>query len=176
VLVVALLGVGGVVALSGGDDEAAPQPSPTAQPSPTPEPSPTAQPTVEPSPTQGIEVVPAVRAPVKPRATDVTTTSVALAWDPAPFGGEAVRFLVFRDGEQIGKTTKTTFVDRGLEPGTAHVYEIVAVGEDGSQATSKPIEVTTDAVVAPPSGGGGGGGGGGGDECEGLVIGDDCLE
>ena len=78
-------------------------------------------------------------------------------------GSPPVRFLVLRNGKQIKKVLDTTFVDRNVDPSTTYVYRIVAVGGDGSQARSEPLEVTTPA--APSSGGSNGSSSGGSDNC-----------
>lgn len=142
------------------------QPSPTVAqtptPSPTPSPTDSASPTLSPSP--AVEVAP-VRAPINPKTSSVTTSAVTLVWSPAPNGGEAVQFLVFRDGKQIGKTKNTRFVDDQVTASSTFVYEVVAVGEDGSRARSKEVSVETPAPPTTGGGDSGGGGGGGGDGC-----------
>ena len=175
IAVLAILGTLGVLALSGGGVNPAPEPpvTPTQASSPTQTPSPTVSPTPTESPSPVDEVPPPVRSPLNPRTTSVTTSSVTLAWGAAPHGGEAVRFLILRDGEQIGKTTQTAFVDEDVTASTTFVYQIVGVGADGSQASSEEVSVTT---PAPPSTNGGGGGGGGGETCTGIVLPNgDCI-
>jgi tRNA A-37 threonylcarbamoyl transferase component Bud32 len=156
VAAIAVVGSVAAIALSGGGqpaDEAAPSATPTQAPSPTEAPSPSAQ----------VEVPPPVKAPVNPRATEVTSAAVTLVWAAAPNGSTAERFLIFRDGKQIAKVTKTTFVDRKVDPSTTLVYRIVAIGEDGSQARAEAVKVTTPA--APSTGGPTGGSTGGSDGC-----------
>ena len=186
IAVLAILGTVGAIALSGGEEapsselsgggEAPSSELPVTPPqaiSPTETPSPTVSPTPTESPTPVDEAPPPVRSPLNPRTTSVTTSSVALAWGAAPHGGEAVRFLILRDGEQIGKTTQTAFVDEDVTASTRFVYRIVGVGADGSRASSEAVSVTT---PAPPSTGGGGGGGGGGETCTGIVLPNgDCI-
>jgi serine/threonine-protein kinase len=170
VAIVAALAIVGAVAafalVGGGEEpvEAAPKAAETEASSPSP------------STTVKVDTPPEVRAPLGLRAPapSVTVSSVTLRWEAAPNGGEPVRFLVFRDDEQIGKTTETRFIDDQVDPSTTYVYRVVAVGSDGSEARSKPLRISTPAPApppAPPSSGGGGG-----DGCDGITLDDgSCL-
>jgi serine/threonine protein kinase len=163
---IALVVTAGVIALlAGGGDGVQPAADIPTVTTPTTAPTTSAPPTV----TEPV----AVRAPLNVRATDASSTRVKLAWSAAPGGGDAVRFLVFRNGKRIGQTVETTFTDAGVAAGTTQTYRIVAVGEDGSEAASDPVKVevptaaggqttappsTSDSGTAPTGGGGGGGG------------------
>jgi serine/threonine-protein kinase len=168
VAIVALLAivgtVGALVLGDGGESEPSLQPSqsPSVATGPTGATAPVESPT--PSPSSVVEEPP-VRAPLNARAISTSTTSVVLEWGVAPNGSPAVQFLILRDGEQIGKTKGSTFTDETVTASTPYVYQIVAVGEDGSKARSDEVRVTT---PAPASSGGGG--------CTGIVLPNgDCI-
>jgi serine/threonine-protein kinase len=166
--IVAIVGVVGTLALAGGGDEPEPQPpvTPTQAPSPTQTqaPSPTASPSQSPSPVDEVDIAP-VRAPLKVQRAAATTSSVTLTWSRAPNGGKAVRFLIFRDGERVGQTPNTRFVDDDLPASTTFVYQVVAVGADGSTAESGEVSLSTLAPASTGGSSGGSGGGSGGGDC-----------
>lgn len=79
--------------------------------------------------------------------TDVTSTTVDLAWDSSP---GATTYTIRRDGNIVGTNpTTTTFHDTALTPSTEYSYTVDACITQCS-APSSPLLVTTDA------GGGGG--------------------
>ena len=57
-----------------------------------------------------------------------TATSVLVSWIPSQGGYTIDRYLVSRDGRQVGSVpaSQTSYTDSGLAPGTAHRYTIVA--------------------------------------------------
>jgi hypothetical protein len=144
----------------------APTPSTTTSPSNDPTASPSPSPSQTASASPQAEGPPPVRAPLNLRPVSVSTTSVTLAWAAAPNGGTAIRFLIYRNNQQIGQTRQSTFTDEDLSPSTTYGYRVFAVGRDESRARSEAIEVTTQAVGS--AGGNGnpdGGAGGAPDTC-----------
>jgi hypothetical protein len=91
-----------------------------------------------------------VRAPQNLQIGAVGTDEVRLLWERAPFGATVDHFLVVRDGEVIAESDERSYADATVEPGTTYVYRIVAVGADGSRATSKDLRVTTPALPTTP--------------------------
>lgn len=59
-----------------------------------------------------------------------TESTVSLMWT-AGDDTRGVRYEVLRDGEQVGETGATTFVDVGLRAGTRHEYTVRAVNTEG---------------------------------------------
>lgn len=97
-----------------------------------------------------------VRPPVELHTMDVTDTSVDLMWAPADGGSPAVGYTVERalgSGAftAVGTSSRTRFVDSGLEPGTTYRYRVVARDACDRTATGEVLTVTTSS-----SGGGGG--------------------
>jgi polygalacturonase len=79
-----------------------------------------------------------------PRAQ--TDTSVLLLWDkPSSFDPTTFSaYVVFRDGKQIGQTTKLGFTATGLAPATSHVFTVRIEQTDGTRsASSNAVTVTT---------------------------------
>ncbi|MCM3716038.1 hypothetical protein M3202_18460 [Alkalihalobacillus oceani] len=84
--------------------------------------------------------------------TDVTATTVALAWD----GSErADSYLIVRNGVQVGETTEMTYEDRRLTPDTVYVYEVIAKNNGGEsdpaevQARTEELEEEIDETIPP---------------------------
>lgn len=75
------------------------------------------------------------------RATKITKKSIALSW-AAPAAG-AITYVVFRDGNPIGDTTETTFVDEQVAAGEYHYYEVRGEGDGASYVTPEQLLVAT---------------------------------
>ena len=79
----------------------------------------------------------------------VQGTTVSLAW-AASSDTNQVRYFVQRDGVTVGRLTgtssvpaETTFVDSGLDPGSTHVYRVLAQDAQRNTSTpSRPLSVT----------------------------------
>ncbi len=94
-------------------------------------------------------------------AQSATATSMLVRWAPVHAGPRIDRYLVVRDGTEVGSVSadETAYVDRGLRPGTVHRYEVVAVsGKKHSQPsttiharTIAPSPVAPTAVSATPT-------------------------
>ncbi|TLX48019.1 hypothetical protein C1E24_04240 [Pseudoalteromonas phenolica] len=66
-------------------------------------------------------------APTELIAKVHTSTEVGLSWQ-APEGVSGIRaYRVFRDGQRIGRTAMTFFVDSTASPGVEHTYHVQAV-------------------------------------------------
>ncbi|WP_442897134.1 lytic polysaccharide monooxygenase [Erwinia sp. CGal63] len=92
-------------------------------------------------------------APASLHATEVTTSSVALAWNASATAG--VSYRLYRNGNMIFNGSRLSFVDNGLMENTAYSYTISAVSATGKEsAQSAAVIVTTKSsstVVTPPT-------------------------
>jgi Fibronectin type III domain len=91
------------------------------------------------------------KVPVAPSAVDAqspTATSVLVSWTPSKGGTTIDRYLVSRDGRQIGSVpaSQTSYTDSGLAPGTVHWYTIIATSGTQRSGPSQEVKVT---VIAP---------------------------
>lgn len=73
-------------------------------------------------------------------AGGATGTSVTLTWNAA---ATATGYEVFRDGQQVGVTSSTTFNDTGLAPGTNYSYRVLATNGAGDSALTPAASATT---------------------------------
>jgi hypothetical protein len=92
-------------------------------------------------------------APWKPPATPKgieatsTPTTVTLAWHARSEGSPVGRYLVVRNGVEVGSASRTSFVDIGLAPGGVYTYQVIAARGSKRSAASPPLRVST---TAPP--------------------------
>ncbi|MBW3538469.1 right-handed parallel beta-helix repeat-containing protein, partial [Candidatus Parcubacteria bacterium] len=77
------------------------------------------------------------------RATNVTSNSVSLAWDPStPGTSQITGYDILRDGVSIGTTGGTTATDTTVEPGRTYVYTVYAYDAAfNHSAQSAPVTV-----------------------------------
>ena len=83
------------------------------------------------------------------RATEVTATTIALAWDNPP-DGEVLEVSARRSGGtgadpldfELGSTGES-LSDTGLTPSTAYTYTITTLDEAGKSSAPESITVTT---------------------------------
>ncbi len=81
----------------------------------------------------------------------VDSTSIDLTWDASKDPkSNGYRYYVYRWGELIGVTRKTTFRDIDLTPDTRYLYQVSAVSEDGVEGPlSQKRRVSTDEGAGP---------------------------
>jgi serine/threonine protein kinase len=180
-LVAVLALVGGVaIALSGGEDEDVRAGAPTTTgPGDT---GPTEPVETGSTGTPGVVEPPIepIAAPTNVEVTFVSEGLVLIEWEVGDAGSPPVRFLVLRDGERVARVETQRFRDTDVAPGERHAYRVVAVGEDGSKARSSLVV----AVPIPPApseepatdSGGGAPPPPPPDQCDGIIIGDDCIQ
>ena len=95
------------------------------------------------------------QVPVPPAAVHVqspTATSVLVSW-PASKGGATIdRYLIMRDGRQVGSVpaSQTSFTDTGLAPGASYRYTVVAA--HGSQRSSPSVKAGATTITPSPVG------------------------
>ena len=78
-----------------------------------------------------------------------TSTSVLVQWDPSTTGPTVDRYLILRDGVEIGSvpSSVTSYKDTGLTANTVYEYRVVAVSGDVWSVPSPSIMVKT---LLPP--------------------------
>ena len=80
-------------------------------------------------------------APANLRATDITSTSVSLAWNSVD---GATSYTIYRDDEVVEEDiTGTTFEDIGLTLSTTYTYNVTATSAGGESAKSADLVITT---------------------------------
>jgi Protein of unknown function (DUF2510)/Fibronectin type III domain len=91
--------------------------------------------------------LPATPAAVREQAR--TSTSVLVQWDSSTTGPTVDRYLILRDGVQVGSVpgTVTSYKDQGLSPATVYEYRVVALSGDVRSAPSAILLVKT---LLPP--------------------------
>jgi uncharacterized protein (DUF1800 family) len=90
-------------------------------------------------------------APSSLRATAISNTTVALAWNAARDNVGVAKYEVLRDGRRVASTKRRTFVDRGLRAGVAYGYRVRALDAARNVGpATRPLRVTT----RPRTGGG----------------------
>lgn len=91
----------------------------------------------------GLPVAPT--APQNVRTTNVTASSVSLAWN-----GQAntASYNIYRDGVLVGNSVNASFEDKNLNEETTYRYEIEAVGQGGLTSNKTAISVTTTAQAS----------------------------
>jgi chitodextrinase len=80
-------------------------------------------------------------APTGLTATPRGGTTVDLAWSASTDNAGVDRYLVFRDGSQIGSATGTSFSDLGAVPGATYAYSVRAYDAAGNP--SPPSDAVT---------------------------------
>jgi len=88
--------------------------------------------------------------PANVSAPAATNADPVITWDPV---GDALSYIVTRDGVQIGTPAGTTFTDTTTPGDGTHVYRVIAVDRAGNQsAPGGPVSVLLDTVdPAAPS-------------------------
>jgi chitodextrinase len=88
------------------------------------------------------------KVPVAPAAVhghSPTATSVLVSWSASSGGATIDRYLILRDGTQVGAVpaSQTSYLDNGLAPGATHRYKIIAVSGTQQSRPSASIAVRT---------------------------------
>lgn len=86
-------------------------------------------------------------------SSNVTATSVKVAWSASTDNVAVAGYVVFRNNVQVATTTTTSYTDAGLTPSTTYTYTVEAFDTSNNlSAPSQPLTVTTNAPTAvPPS-------------------------
>ncbi|GIM94217.1 fibronectin type III domain-containing protein [Paractinoplanes toevensis] len=89
-------------------------------------------------------------APTHVQAAEQRSTSVSLRWVGSP---GATRYLVYRDGTQIGTAgalSWTSYYVRDVTPGSTHTYTVAAVNAAGTSPTARPVASTAPRAYDTP--------------------------
>ncbi|MDE6592071.1 MAG: PKD domain-containing protein [Oscillospiraceae bacterium] len=80
------------------------------------------------------------------------SSSIVMAWNPSTDNKEVYEYYVYRDGELIGSTKKTEYVDNGLKSHSAYEYYVVACDTSGNLSEwSNILEAETDVDAFAPT-------------------------
>lgn len=83
-------------------------------------------------------------APSNLSTTNVTSTSITLAWNASTDNKGVAGYRVYRNNVQVATSSKTTFVDSGLKSATNYSYNVRAYDAAGNlSAASNTIQVST---------------------------------
>lgn len=89
-------------------------------------------------------------APSGLSATAVSPTQINLAWTASTDSGGAGldRYIIYRGGAEIGRTTAVTYSDNGLTPQTSYSYYVKAIDNAGNVSAASN---TASATTLPPT-------------------------
>ena len=94
-------------------------------------------------PTASVHVSP-LYEPVALKADAVGSKSAAFSWEMPFTDQEIVSYSIYRDGELLGETEETHYLDKNLKPDTEYVYTVSAKTANGvDTAPSDPLTVQT---------------------------------
>jgi len=83
-----------------------------------------------------------------------TARTITLKWNASPIapdGDPAARYLVYRDGAQVGTTAQTWILDTGMEEDTQYAYQVYALDDMANQSeTAAEGTFSTSADLTPP--------------------------
>ncbi|EOH99453.1 hypothetical protein UAW_00605 [Enterococcus haemoperoxidus ATCC BAA-382] len=69
------------------------------------------------------------------RASNITTSSVQLSWNPSIDNVGVDKYEVYRNGSKIGESKTTAFTVNGLASDTAYRFSMVAVDKSGNRSS-----------------------------------------
>ena len=94
--------------------------------------------------TTGKMIVEDLLSPAHLQASGISSGTVQLSWELPMEQNPINGYQIFRDGEKIGESTVTMYVDTGLTANTTYVYTVTAFDADGNQTkASLPLTVLT---------------------------------
>ncbi len=88
-------------------------------------------------------------APTAVHGQSPTATSVQVSWAASKGGSTIDRYLIVRDGAQVGSVpaSQTSYLDNGLAPGTTHRYRIIAAS--GTQRSQPSVSSAVVRTITP---------------------------
>ena len=97
-----------------------------------------------PTPTPDPEDKEAPSIPTDLTASNVTETSVTLNWTASTDNKGVAGYYVYRDGQQVGQTATTNYIDKYLMAGSTYIYTVKAFDHSGNVSEhSQPLSITT---------------------------------
>ncbi len=91
-------------------------------------------------------------APENLRLSSSTYISVVLAWDVSTDDVGVTGYEIYRNGDKVGTTIDTSYVDQEVTPNTNYIYTIKAFDAgDNLSIASDPLNVTTDIDTQAPT-------------------------
>ncbi len=92
-------------------------------------------------------------APTILQSSNVTSTSLSISWSASTDNVAVAGYQIFRNGNQVGTTSSTTFNDSGLAPGTTYFYTVAAFDTSDNVSVQSPSYqvTTTTGPLTPPS-------------------------
>ncbi len=95
------------------------------------------------------------QAPTKPTEFQVVSKNyltVTLSWSASTDNSRISRYIIYRDGVEVGSTSSLSFSDKGLMADTKYTYTIRACDiYDNLSDESDPLSITTESDTLAPS-------------------------
>ena len=95
-----------------------------------------------------------MEAPTTPAnlaVTAKTSSSVSLSWTRSTDNFIVEKYVILRDGDEVGKIAGTSYTDNGLLPNTTYTYRVKAIdGNGNASGLSNEVSVTTDEGSSNP--------------------------
>lgn len=83
-------------------------------------------------------------APQELSASNITSNSVKLTWNPSSDNVAVVKYNIYENNILIGSTTDSSFTVEDLEPNTSYNYTVTALDAAGNESTSSnEVTITT---------------------------------
>ncbi len=80
------------------------------------------------------------------------SSSIAMTWGASSDNAAIYCYYIYRNGERVGSTTKTEYIDNGLKSHTSYEYYIVACDTSGNLSEwSNILEASTDVDAFAPT-------------------------
>jgi len=93
--------------------------------------------------------------PTKPENIKIvsrTYSTVTLSWSKSTDDTRVEKYIIYRDGIEVGNTSSISFIDKNLIPGTTYTYTIRACDVyNNLSEESEPISATTEFDAEAPS-------------------------
>jgi chitodextrinase len=102
---------------------------------------------------------PDLTAPTMPTAftaTALSASDIALSWRPSTDNMGVTGYTIYRDGQEIGTVTTSSYLDTGLTTSTSYLYYVDAFDAAGNLSAKNGVSVITlsssPATITPPAG------------------------
>jgi len=99
--------------------------------------------------TDGVITADSSLAPTNVTSDVVNSASVHLTWNPCKDQDKYTGYIVYRNGEEIGRTQEASYSDSGLKTDTEYTYTVQSYDDDGrTSPVSREYKVTPKKVMA----------------------------